>query len=68
VCDEYCCEFLIALAGGWGCMLMYQLAVQESVRLLGEAGGIDGLWRSLPSLDRGTDSATVVLYLPSRNL
>lgn len=47
-------------------MLMCQRAVQKSVRLLGEAEGIDGLWRSLPSLDREGDSAAVVLYLPSR--
>lgn len=40
----------------------------KSVTLLGEAEGIDGLWRSLPSLDSGGDSAAVVLYLPSRAL
>lgn len=49
-------------------MLMSSLAVQKSVGLLGQAEGIDGLWRSLPSLDRGGDSAAVVLYLPSRAL
>lgn len=43
VYDECCCEWLIALAGGWGCMLMCLLAVQKSVRLLGEAEGIDSL-------------------------
>lgn len=66
--DECCCEWFIALAGGWGCMLMCLLAVQKSVSLLGEAKSIDSLWSSLPSLYRGTDSAMVVLYLPSRNL
>lgn len=49
-------------------MLICQLAVQKSVKLLGKAEGIDGLCRSLPSLDRGVDSAAVVLYLQSRDL
>lgn len=36
--------------------------MQESVGLLGQAEGIDGPWRSLPSVDRGGDSVAVVLY------
>lgn len=62
--DECCCECLVALAGGWGCMLMSLLAMQKSVGLLGQVEGIDGLRRGLPSLDRGGDSAAVGFYLP----
>lgn len=34
-------------------MLICLLAVQKSVELRGKAEGIDGLWRSLPSLTAG---------------
>lgn len=46
-------------------MLISQLAVQKkkSVWLQGQAEGIDAPWRSLPSLDRGGDSATVMLCI-----
>lgn len=46
-------------------MLISQLAVQKkkSVWLRGQAEGIDAPWRSLPSLDRGGDSAAVMLCI-----
>lgn len=38
-------------------------AEKKSVWLQGQAEGIDALWRSLPSLDRGGDSAAVMLCI-----
>lgn len=44
-------------------MLISQLAVQKKKVLQGQAEGIDAPWRSLPSLDRGGDSAAVMLCI-----